>query len=336
MYCEMECINKIYFVTIIKVFITGVVILAILGIITIFININKNNGIEETTTYEFPLQRDVIEQVIDEEQLTWRIEDEQSFIEDQSVFSCRNNDDVFCSLNTYCGDKGRFIILQFYFPQDYTSEQIQQFNQKDWLNILEVTCKFYCSSIDTNKAYKEFLSYLERRDSVKHEYGYFTKRINDTHLTVNLSSFRNDISHYQLSALRIINNKAYENMAASRVDGWKSYSVSRGIRIIDDINVLDIREIETEEQLVRLIVKGYLKDIKKLKKMPKNLQEALTYHPHKDDYFTAKLTDDTGSIDVFLIKTSLNSSELGQNRNHYIDYYLKDKLIIINFSTLNE
>lgn len=330
----MNNINNIYFITIIKVFVTGVVILALLGIVSIAFGIYEKTVVEQVNTYDFPLQREVVEQVVEEKQLTWFIEDEQSFIEGQSVFSLRDNENVFCSLNSYSGEKGRFIILQFHFPKDYSSKQIQQFNKEEWFNLFELACTFYGNNKDVKKVYKEFLAYLKGRNSIEYEYGYFTKRIDETHFKINLSLFKNN--YYQLSTLKIMNSESYENIEISSSEGWINYSKSKGIKILDDISVTDIAEINTEDEIVRLIVQGHLKDVRKLKKVPETLQEVLTHHPHKDDYFTAKLVDETGSIDVYAITTSLNSSELRQNRNHHISYYPKEKLVVINFSTSNE
>lgn len=291
---------------------------------------------KEEIMYDFPLERDVVEQVISEKQLSWRIEDEQSFHEGHSVFSLRDEDNVFCSMDSYGGEIGRFIGLQFHFPQDYTSEQIQQFNEEEWFNLFEIAGTFYGNSKDVKNVYKEFLTYLKGRNSIEYEYGYFTKRRDDTHFKVRLAPFANNGNYYQIATLEILNSETYEKRATESAEGWINSAKRQGIKVLDDISVSDITEINTEDEVLLLIVQGHLEDIRELKNIPKNLQESLTHHAHKDDYFTAKLVDDTGSMDVFILTTSLNSRELGQDRSHHINYYTKDKLSVINLSPLNE
>lgn len=310
--------------------------ISLLYVLIIALAVGFSSSMEEIV-YDFPLERDVVEQVILEKQLTWRIEDEQSLNEGQSNFSLRDEDNVFCSINSTGGEWGRVIVLQFHFPLDYTTEQIQQFNKEEWPNIFELTCTFYGNSKDAKKIYKEFLGYLQDRNSNEYDYGYFTKRIDDTHFRVKLAPFTNNSNYYQIATLEILNSETYEKRAFEIfAKGWINRAKRQGIKVLDNISVSDITEIKTEDEELRLIVKGHLEDIQELKNIPKNLQEALTHHAHKDDYFTAKLVDDTGSMDVFVLATSLNSRELGQDRSHHINYYTKGKLSVINFSPLNE
>jgi len=290
----------------------------------------------EEVKYDFPLEKDVVEQVLSDQQLTWNIEDEQSFVEGQSVFSLKDDDGVICSLNSYSGENGKFIKLQFHFPQDYTAEQIQRFNEEQWSNLFDLTSTFYGNSKDSKKAYKELLDYLKDRNSIEYKYGYFTKRIGDIHYRAKFGPFTNDSNYYQMATLEVLNSETYEKGAYGNVAGWIQSAKRQGIEVFEDISVSDIAEINTEDEVLGLIVQGRLEDVQKLKTVPETLQKALTYKPNKNDYFTAKLVDDTGSIDVLLLVTSLNSKELQEDRNHHINYYAKEKLSVISISPLVE
>lgn len=293
---------------------------------------------KEEIVYDFPLERDVVEKVISEQQLTWRIETEQSFYEDHSVFSLKDDDNVFYSIDSYGGEMVRYLGLQCHFPQNYTSEQIHQFNEEEWFHLFEIACTFYGNSKDVKKVYDEFLTYVNDRNSIEYEHGYFTKRINDTHFRVKLSPFTNNGKYYKLRTLGIMNTKSYEKNSSASAEGWTKSVKIQGIKVLDDISVSDITKISTEDEVLRLIVQGHLEDIRELKDIPETLKVITTHYaqPHIDDYFTAKLVDDTGSMDVFVRTTSLNSKELGQDRKHHIDYFSKDKLCVIILSPLSE
>ncbi|WP_432666734.1 hypothetical protein R9X47_10275 [Wukongibacter baidiensis] len=294
---------------------------------------------KEEVLYDFPLEREVVEQVISDQQLTWRIEDEQSFYDGHLVFSLRDDDNVFCAISSYADEGKKHLGLTFHFPLNYTSKQIQQFNKEEWSNLFTIVGTFYGNSKDMKKVYNDFLTYVNNRNSTEYKFGYFTKRIGDTHFKAKFSPFENDMNFYQLNALEIMNSETYEKNASAKAEGWTNAAKVRGTKVLANIGVSDIKEISTEDDVLRLIVPGHLENIRKLKDTPETLKALTTYRsytPHKDDYFTAKLVDDTGSIDVFVLSTSLNSTELGQIRNHHIDYFSKEKLGLIILSPLSE
>lgn len=83
----------------------------------------------------------------------------------------------------------------------------------------------------------------------------------------------------------------------------------------------DIPSVEDEDIYSKhFIVHGSLENIKENRKAPKplvNMSSSLL-KPNKDKYLSAKLVDETGSVNVFVEMTSLNTDELSIERNHNV------------------
>ncbi|MDD4781844.1 MAG: hypothetical protein PHT02_14740, partial [Tissierellia bacterium] len=59
--------------------------------------------------------------------------------------------------------------------------------------------------------------------------------------------------------------------------------------------------------------------------------------PNKDKYLSAKLVDNTGSVDVLLQMTSLKPNQLSMERNHNVValYNNNEPVYVVRFSTLD-
>lgn len=292
--------------------------------------------------YDFPLTREDVEELISEKQLSWRIEDEQSFYEGQMVYSLRNDDDVFMSIDSRNVEGARWFSMQFHIPQNspptYVSEQLQQFNEEEWLKLFEIAGTFYGNSRDTKRVYHDLLDYLSNRSSVKYGSTSWTKRIDDTHFRVRLSPFKGDLNYYQMDSICIMNNDAFEKYMYSSFEGTNKFFESQKIEVFENITVSDIIALnpENEDTNLCLTVQGRLENIRE--EIPENFKTLpnTDIPPFKNDFVTATLIDDTGSIRVLLRTTSLNSEELAQDRNHLIYYNTKDKFCVIYISSLTE
>lgn len=93
------------------------------------------------------------------------------------------------------------------------------------------------------------------------------------------------------------------------------------------------------ESSKRYALNGQLKNIKENKNAPEQLANISSIYlmPNKDKYLSAKLVDDTGSVDVFLQMTSLNTDQLSMERSHnvVILYNNNEPVYVVRLSTLD-
>ncbi|SET14856.1 hypothetical protein SAMN05660297_01496 [Natronincola peptidivorans] len=88
----------------------------------------------------------------------------------------------------------------------------------------------------------------------------------------------------------------------------------------------------------RVRLKLFTENIRKLNddELPSTTDPGSNALPYIEDYLSAELVDDTGSIQVIIPNLSLNKEELNQLRNHYGYYFSKENVCIIDLSITNE
>lgn len=291
----------------------------------------------EEIQYAFPLDREVVEEVVEKEELGWHIKESQSFTEGHINYLLKNeNDKLVCIISSYSKDNMRSLGVNF-FPSSKLAEKPYE---NKWDDIFKLACTLYGNSKDYKKAYQEFVKYSTDRRSSKYGSALWSKRIDKVHFEASLDPLEEDPEHFTLTGIQIMNNEAYEEYSRSRVNAWR-YRIERaGIEILENTTVSDIISMNEEDSdLVRgIIIKGHLENIRKVNddKLPSITIPNSKDLPYKKDYLSAKLVDDTGSIQVILRTSSLNEEELGQIREHHAYYFSKDNICIIYLNVLDE
>lgn len=282
-------------------------------------------------TNEFPLTSDVIKQVIEDQQYDWEVVESQNISNKHIVVTLKNTDGVTLFVDSNGTNEARHLALMVAFPPDYTSEQLSEFNDKNIADLFTIIGALYCDGKELENTYDKYLSYLSNRNPVDYRYVYFTDRIKDTHILLRMSSRLQQ--GYLLSSIKIMNDVAYEqSLLATSKSMITTYE--RDKVVIKKASVSNISD-ETSRDKVLFITEGKIKDIQAIKDDDIRLNILSEYRStklHRDDYLSAKLVDDTGSIDVILVNRSLMKFELTKKRTHYIDYYGLDKLPVIKLS----
>lgn len=196
------------------------------------------------------------------------------------------------------------------------------------------------------KGLNKFSNYYEKNGGNFEGGLYWEKRVGDDHIVMNIkphlgaSDKRNRAGY-----LNITNNSSYEYYLQLSNEAWKRTAEIYSIKI-NEITVEDLKnfKISTSEEKFygdHFVVKGHLENIKEMKNVPnslRNIVSSLFLKFNRDKYLAATLTDDTGSVDVFLQTTSLNKEELSKKRNHNVVLfdYENSPVRIVRFSTLIE
>lgn len=172
---------------------------------------------------------------------------------------------------------------------------------------------------------------------------FWNKRVGNDHLRVSIANRTMSL----IISMLIIPDEIYENYLSTSNEMWKSTAETENIKI-NNSTVAEMvsaakADIPSEKNMYifskHFIIKGQLKNIKENKKAPEQLVNINSNYlmPNKDKYLSAKLVDSTGSADVFLQMTSLNSNQLSMERNHnvVILYNNSESVYVVRFSTLD-
>ncbi len=296
----------------------------------------------EEIQYNFPLDREIVEEVLAQEESSWYIEESQSFQEGHTLYTLKNeNDKLISNISSYSKDGMRHLGLNFFTPSKLDKDPLTvTINENEWEDMFKLAFTLYGNSNDYKKVYREFVKYSNNRRSSEYGRAQWQKRIDDAHFRVTLNPLEEGMEDFTLTGIHIMNSDAYEDYSSNLVNMWKNAMDREGIEVLENITVSDIISMNKEDSdLVKsIIIKGHLENIKKLRddELPSTIFPNSKAVPYKEDYLSAKLVDDTGSIQVILPASSLNKEELGQVRTHHAYYFSKDNVCVINLSVLSE
>jgi len=294
--------------------------------------------------YQFPIKTEEMEKVLAEQELDWFIKEVGVVDDSQNIITLTNDDKIIFGIGSKV-DEGRNVLnMTWFLPTELTEDKFNQFYNDELSHLFELVGIFYGNSREINKGLDEFLKYYYTNEDNYDKGVYWTKRINDDHLKIEIKPWQNSPDNRnRLGTLIIMPGKSYEYYLKLLNKGWKNAAEIDSIEISES-TVEEILEFDppVDEELYskHFIISGHLEDINEIKNVPESLQNTETkfIKPNKDKYLNAKLIDDTGSMDVFLQTTSLNKNELGVEREHNVIlfYYENNPILIVRNSVLAE
>lgn len=296
----------------------------------------------EEVKYAFPLDSEVIEKVLAQEESSWFIEKSQSFQEGHTIYTLKNeNDKIISTISSYSKDEMRHLGLNFFSISKLGKDPLKAtINENEWEDMFKLACTLYGNSNDYKKVYREFVKYSNNRRDKEYGRAVWSKRIDNAHFKVTLNPLEEGTEDFTLIGIQIMNTDAYEDYSLNIVNMWKNAMKREKVEILENITVSDIVSMNEEDvdSTKGIIVKGHLENIRKLKddELPSTIFPNSKAVPYKEDYLSANLVDETGSIQVVLPASSLNEEELGQVRTHHGYYFGKDNIYVIALSVLSE
>lgn len=296
----------------------------------------------EEVKYAFPLDSEVVEKVLAQEESSWFIEKSQSFQEGHTLYTLKNeNDKIISTISSYSKDEMRHLGLNFFSISKLDKDPLKAtINENEWEDMFKLACTLYGNSNDYKKVYREFVKYSNNRRDKEYGRAVWSKRIDNAHFKVTLNPLEEGTEDFTLTGIDIMNTDAYEDYSLNLVNMWKNAMKREKVEILENITVSDIVSMNEEDvdSTKGIIVKGHLENIRKLKddELPSTIFPNSKAVPYKEDYLSANLVDETGSIQVVLPASSLNEEELGQVRTHHGYYFGKDNIYVIALSVLSE
>lgn len=293
--------------------------------------------------YEFSISRNDMEKVLAEQKLNWFIKEIAAYDELQkNIITLTNEDNVIFAISSLIDYDRKVLNYTWVLPSEYTSEEINEFYHKELPELFELVGIFYGNKGNTDKSLNEFLNYYLKNEFNYENGVYWTKRIGEDHLKIEIKQFSlSDYNKNRAGMLLLMPEKSYEHYLKIKRENLKGVD-SIELNEITVSEILKFNHPEDNEFVIKqFIVAGYLENIKENKTIPESLSNthmSSILKSNKDKYLSAKLIDNTGSIDVFLLTTSLNKNELKAEREHIVTmyYYENNPVFIVHSSVLIE
>lgn len=257
----------------------------------------------------------------------------------------KNDDNVTFGISSQVRDNHKILNLIWYLPKTLpnalSTDLVDFFFHNELSNQFKLAGIFHGNKKELDKELGKLLDYY--LDEKNYNNGAFwSKRVGNDHLRVSITNHTMSII-----SLMIIPDELYEDYLITSNEMLKESAETKNIKIYNS-TVADMledakKDIPPENELDtfsnHFVLNGQLKNIKENKNVPKQLANINSNYlmPNKDKYLSAKLVDDTGSVDVFLQITSLNTDQLSMERNHnvVILYNNNEPVYVVRLSTLD-
>lgn len=284
--------------------------------------------------YQFPLTSDDIENVLTEQKLDWYIK-EHNGDDTRDIFTLTNDYNITFGIDSYIRENKKVLNLTWYLPSNLTADEVDNFYYYELSRNFKLAGIFYGNKKGLDKALNKLLDYYLNEENYENGL-YWNKRVGNDHLKVLINNENRVVS------LQIIPNELYEDYLRTLNESWKRTSEVDNKKIFNS-TVADMKEDippvnDIDIFSKHFIIHGNLEDINELKEVPESLKNTNSrlLKPNKDKYLTAKLVDNTGTVNVLLQMTSLNLDELTEKRNHHVTmfYYNNEPFYVVRFSAL--
>jgi len=236
----------------------------------------------------------------------------------------------------------RFLHMGFFLPPKATVNSMSKPLERDqWIEMFTFADLMIGSS-HGEEVYAEAIDYLEKQLKARPPETkmpvVFYKKIGEVYYVVGFSTKSNQLDTSNLLYIRVMDTYTYELIIRERKNAWLRYlsNMEKEEAFSITVDVIGTLEppIEGKYQIVK--IKGRIKNPD-----ASNYLEGFTEEDERDyllwngmEYRTATLYDNTGSMTVALINTSLHRAALAQERSHYILYDpIEDKGLVL-FSVL--
>lgn len=313
------------------------VIVAIVAIVVIVVVVFGTNP-REVHQYQFPLNTEDIEKVLAEQGIDMLIVDSNTIDDSINMATLRNDDNITFGISSQVRDNYKVLNLSWYLPKTLSSDQVNDFIRNELSKQFELAGIFYGNKKELDKELDKLLDYYIDEKNYNNSVSW-NKRVGNDHLRVNKNN--------QTISMLIIPDEIYEDYLNATNDVWENTAEANNINIYNS-TIAEMKEAakndlppenEMDSFSKHFVIKGHLENIKENKNVPEALININSKYlmPNKDKYLMAKLVDSTGSVDVFLQMTSLNSNQLSMERNHNIVmlYNNNEPVYVVRFSTLD-
>ncbi len=292
-------------------------------ILILMLSVLNSSCSNSSPEHKFPLSQTDIEEVIKIQKLPYHLEDSQNFSESHDVYTLKTDEGAKIFVETNGLEEERALIITWALPHDFKDEQLKAFQDVELPRFFELMTVIYGNSKEAKKTSKDFNDYAENIDISKDKGIYWTFRAGDHHYRFKMSQWSTKSTDSNIGSLSVMNSKAYEKDLISRGKVIRESAKSQNSEFLET-TVEDIMKTEAEgkypnDRVQLIIVKGNVSEIIKPKSRPKLLTfMSDNLESDKDNFIRGRLSDSTGSMEIYIQPTSLTDEELKQERSHYL------------------
>lgn len=254
----------------------------------------------------FPINIDDVENKIADK--CWTVTLLEGHSKNTSHFQIKKYDGISIILGTMGNEEERYMSINFYFDNKFSELAMGEFYD-DLPEILTLSKELYGLKQDLNTI---FIEATDLSNSITEPKYSWQKRIDNDIVGFGFELFKD---HYRIARIVVSNMASYEKSVLGLANNMLSSNIStKKYRNVSDLSDEKLKNGDM------LCIKGKLKDIKEI----------------ESDYISyvksAKLVDNTGSMEVILIQNAFNDKELYAEREHYIYYDESVSSFVVQYS----
>lgn len=170
---------------------------------------------KEVMTYEFPISREVVENVVQDNNLEWKIADEK-YQEFRSAFVMNKGEDepgradigITVLFDSIGNEDERYLSVQMMYPNNYSVEQIQNEQVKNLPLLIDIASRVYGMDESAKEIYNDFVKYADK-DDYENKGIQWEKEVGSAHVLIRISPLTKD-TIYRKCAVLIMNDISYK------------------------------------------------------------------------------------------------------------------------------
>ncbi len=285
-------------------------------------SIANNKDISESMKdyrYDLPLDSNEVEAIISQKSLEWKIDSQESFRDGHAVYVLKKDLDNFSKLPFLVVDleqseNMRHVIMSYV---SLDSPRDKFISKDEFFEAFDLALTFYSNPDYSEILFNDFVDYsLEK--SLSEDRITWYRRIGDASLQI--SFYPADDENYGLNIRIVIANPdSIERMRESERYFWLTNIEEMGSDYTEG-TIEEMLKMQSQDDITYYFIESRLKDIKKTRTIPEGLNSFTNnfINLDKEDYLSAKLEDDTGSINAYIQPSSFTIEELAKTRNNRV------------------
>ncbi|WP_312815661.1 hypothetical protein [Sedimentibacter sp.] len=269
--------------------------------------------------YDLPLDSNDVEAIISQKSLEWKIDSQDSFRDGHAVYLLKKDLEQFSKLPFLLVDleqseNMRHIIMSYV---SLDSPRDKFINRDEFFEIFDLALTFYSNSDYSEVIFNDFVDYSPEKSLSEYRITWY-RRIGDA--SFQISYYPADDENYGLNTRIVIANPgSNERMRESERYFWLTNIEEMGADYTE-VTIEEMLKMQLPNDVTYYLTESRLKDIKETKIISEGLSSFTNMFVNLDkkDYLSAKLEDDTGSVNVYIQPSTFTIEELEKTRNNKV------------------
>lgn len=269
--------------------------------------------------YDLPLDSNDVEAIISQKSLEWKIDSQDSFRDGHAVYLLKKDLEQFSKLPFLVVDleqsENMRHVMMSYVSLDSPHDKF--ISKEELFEVFDLALTFYSNPDYSEILFNDFVDYsLEKSPSEDGITWY--RRIGNA--SFQILFYPADDENYGLNIRIVIANPdSIERMRELERYYWLASIEETGTDYSEG-SIEEMLKMQLQDDVTYYLIESRLKDIKEIRTIPEGLSSFTNRFVRldKEDYLSAKLEDDTGSVNVYIQPSTFTIDELEKIRNNII------------------